>query len=128
MKPQAGALSRRERQIMDAVYTRKAATVAEVLGDLPDPPSYSAIRATMRILEDKGFLRHAESEGRYVYQPTVPREKAARNVLRKFLSAYFDGSLEHAVAALLSVGRDGLEEEDYDHLIAMIQKAREEKK
>jgi BlaI family penicillinase repressor len=126
MKPQGSELSRRERQIMDAVYARKAATVAEVLDDIPDPPSYSAIRATMRILEEKGFLRHAETSGRYVYQPTVPRGQAARSVLRKFLSAYFDGSLENAVASLLSVGRDGMKREDYDRLIAMIEKAREE--
>jgi BlaI family transcriptional regulator, penicillinase repressor len=126
MQKSRDVLSRRERQIMDAVYARKAATVAEVLADLPDPPSYSAVRATMRILEEKGFLKHAEEEGRYMYRPTVPRDKAARSALRSFLSSYFDGSLESAVASLLSVGRDGMKREDYDRLIALIEKAREE--
>jgi BlaI family penicillinase repressor len=120
------ALSRRERQIMDAVYARKTATVADVLSDLPDPPSYSAVRATMRILEEKGFLRHTEEAGKYLFRPTVPRGKAARNALRRFLSSYFDGSLENAVASLLSVGRDGMKREDYDRLIALIEKARED--
>jgi len=119
-------LSRRERQIMEAVYSRRTATVAEVLADLPDPPSYSAVRATMRILEEKGLLRHGEDGGRFIYQPVVPRNKAAQAAIRGFLAAYFDDSLEDAVASLLSVGKGTMKDADYDRLLAMIQKAREE--
>jgi len=121
-------LSRRERQIMDVVYARQGATVAEVLADLPDPPSYSAVRATMRILEKKGRLRHSEEEGRYIYRPTVPRGTAARKAIRKFLAAYFDDSLESAVASLLSVGKGKMTDADYERLLALIQRAREEEK
>jgi BlaI family transcriptional regulator, penicillinase repressor len=128
MKPMQRELSRRERQIMDVVYARRAATVAEVLADIPDPPSYSAVRATMRILEEKGLLRHAEDGGRYVYQPIVPRGKAAQSAIRGFLAAYFDDSLEEAVASLLTVGKGKMKSSDYDRLLAMIQKAREENK
>ncbi len=127
MKTPGGELSRRERQIMDAVYARRSATVAEVRGDIPEPPGYSAVRATMRILEEKGFLRHTEDGGRYVYRPTEPRGRAAQRAIRGFLAAYFDDSLEHAVASLLSVGRGKMKKSDYDRLIALIEKAREEK-
>jgi BlaI family penicillinase repressor len=112
---------------MDAVYARKAATVAEVRADLPDPPSYSAVRATMGILEQKGWLRHSDPGGGYVYQPTVSRGAAARKAIRRFLAAYFDDSLEHAVASLLSVGKGKLTERDYDRLLDLISKAREER-
>jgi BlaI family transcriptional regulator, penicillinase repressor len=126
MKSKQRELSRRERQIMDAIYARRAATVAEVLSDIADPPSYSAVRATMRILEEKGLLRHTEESGRYTYQPTVPRGKAAQNAIRGFLAAYFDDSLEDAVASLLTMGKGTMKGADYDRLLAMIQKAREE--
>jgi BlaI family penicillinase repressor len=112
---------------MDAVYARKAATVAEVRADLPDPPSYSAVRATMGILEQKGWLRHSDPGGRYIYRPTVSRGTAARKAIRRFLVAYFDDSLEHAVASLLSVGKGKLTERDYDRLLDLISKAREER-
>jgi BlaI family transcriptional regulator, penicillinase repressor len=126
MKKSQGEVSRRERQIMDAVYARRAATVAEVRAAIPAPPSYSAVRATMRILEEKGLLRHEESEGRYVYAPTIPRGTAARGAIRGFLASYFDGSLEDAVASLLSVGKGTMKDADYDRLLALIEKAREE--
>ncbi len=128
MKDKLRELSRRERQIMEAVYARKAATVAEVQADIADPPSYSAVRATMRILEGKGWLRHTEESGRYVYQPTIPRSKAAQKAIRRFLSAYFDDSLEHAMASLLNVGKGKMKDADYERLLAMIKKAREEGK
>src|SRR5215207_1353437 len=97
------ALSRRERQIMDVVYRRGAASAAEVLADLPDPPGYSAVRTLLRILEDKGHLRHRDEGGKYVYTPTRPREQAGRSALRRVLSTFFQNSTADAVAALLAV-------------------------
>src|SRR5258706_3922369 len=94
-------LSRRERQIMDIVFARGEATAAEVGAALPDPPSYSAVRALLRILEEKGHLRHREDGPRYVFVPTEPREKASRSALKRVLQTFFDGSLSNAVAALV---------------------------
>jgi BlaI family transcriptional regulator, penicillinase repressor len=128
MQANDNGLSRRERQIMEAVYARGNATVAEVRADIDDPPGYSAVRATMRILEEKGRLRHVERDGRYVYQPIVPRGKAAQKLIKRFLSAYFDDSLEHAIASLLDAGKGKMKDADYDRLLALIQKAREEGK
>ncbi len=119
-------LSRRERQIMDAVYSRKSASVSEVRGAIEDPPGYSAVRATMRILEEKGCLKHVEQDGRFVYSPTIPRERAARKAIRRFLVSYFDGSVEQAVASLLSIRKSALSSAEYDRLLALIQKTREE--
>ncbi len=113
---------------MEVVYARRKATVSEVLSTLADPPSYSAVRATMRILEEKGFLIHEEQGPQYVYRPRIPREKAARDAIRRFLSAYFDDSLENAVASLLSATRHKMKDADYEHLLEMIRKAREEGK
>jgi len=96
-------LTRRERQIMDVIYARGRATVAEVLEGIADPPSYSSVRALLRLLEEKGQLRHEEAGPRYVYIPTVPREKARRSALRNVLTTFFDGSTEDAVAALLDL-------------------------
>ena len=117
-------LSRREREIMEAVYAGQGATVAAVRAALAEPPSYSAVRATMRILEQKGWLRHTEEGGRYVYVPTVSRTNAARTALRGFLSSYFDDSLEHAVASLLAARKGKMKDADYQRLLAMIEKAR----
>lgn len=125
MNSKEQGLSRRETQIMEAVYARGKATVADVRASIPDPPSYSAVRATMAILEGKGWLRHDESEGRYVYEPTMPRGKAAQKAIRRFLTTYFDDSLENAVASLLSFGKDRLTDEDYARLLELIQNARE---
>ncbi len=111
---------------MDVVYARRSATVTEVRASLADPPSYSAVRATMRILEQKGFLRHEESGPSYRYRPTVRRGKAAQTAVRRFLDAYFDGSLEHAMASLLSVGKGRLTDADYERLLALIRRARSE--
>ena len=96
-------LSRRERQLMDVIYRRGAATVAEVLEELPDPPSYSAIRALLRILEEKGHLVHREDGPRYVYEPTLPIDEARRSAARHLLETFFGDSVEGAVAALLDV-------------------------
>ena len=94
-------LSRRERQIVDILYTHGRATAAEVQSSLPDPPSYSAVRAMLRILEDKGHVRHEQDGPRYVYVPTIARENAKRSALRHVLQTFFDGSAEQAISALL---------------------------
>jgi predicted transcriptional regulator len=127
MKKDPGTtLSRRERQIMDILYRRGRASVAEVLEELPDPPSYSAVRAMLRVLEEKGHVRHEEQALRYVFSPTVPREKAKRAALRRLLDTFFNGSAERAVAALLDGSAAQLSAEELDRLARLIEKARKE--
>lgn len=119
-------LSRRERQIMDIVYRRGRATVAEVLEDLPDPPGYSAVRAMLRVLEEKEHLEHEQDGPRYVYRATVPVEKARRSALRRLMQTFFDDSLEEAVATLFDVSSSNLSDEELERLAEMIEQAREE--
>ena len=120
-------LSRRERQIMEIVYAMGEATVNDVLSRLSDPPGYSAVRATMRILEHKNRLHHVEKGPRYVYAPVVPKERAARDAIKGFLGAYFEGSLENAIASLLSMKKRSLTDEEYQRIVELIRKAREGK-
>ncbi len=119
-------LSRRERQIMDIIYQRGQATAAEVLGGLPDPPSYSAVRAMLRLLEEKGYLIHEQDGQRYIFKPTLAREKARKSALKQMLRTFFDGSTEEAVAALLDLSRSKLSGEELDRLSRMIERARKE--
>jgi BlaI family penicillinase repressor len=119
-------LSRRERQIMDVLYRLGRATAAEILAAFPDPPSYSAIRAMLRILEEKKHIVHEEKDLRYVFMPVVSRDKARRSALRHMLDTFFDGSPEQAVATLLDVSARNLSEEELDRLAALIQKAKQE--
>ena len=119
-------LSRRERQIMEIIYQQGQATAAEVLGRLPDPPGYSAVRATLRLLEEKGYLRHDQDGPRYVYLPTLAREKARRSALRQMLQTFFDGSTEAAVAALLDLSRPKLSAPELERLSRMIDEAKKE--
>lgn len=119
-------LSRRERQIMDIIYRRSRATVAEVRADLPDPPSYSAVRALLRVLEEKGHLTHEQDGPRYIYQPTVPRDEARESALERLLRTFFDGSTEKAVAALLDMSTDDLSEAELERLARLIEEARKE--
>lgn len=119
-------LTRRERQIMDVVYRRGRATVAEVAAEMPDPPSYSAVRAMMRLLEEKGQLRHEEDGPRYVYGPTVPRDTARRSALTNLVRTFFDGSTEQAVAALLDLEDRELGPAQLDRLAALIEQAKRE--
>src|SRR5436853_53102 len=119
-------LSRRERQIMDVIYRRGEATVAEVLADLPDPPSYPAVRALLRVLEEKGHLRHEERGPRYTFLPTVPREEARQSALRQLLQTFFEGSTEQAMAALLQSADRRLSEKELDRLAKLIRQARKE--
>ena len=120
------ALSRRERQIMEIIYREGEATAAEVLDELPDAPSYSAVRALLRILEDKGHLRHRQDGPRYVFSPTVPRERARVSALKQMLQTFFDDSTEQAVAALLDMSSSGLSDEELNRLSQMIEQARKE--
>ena len=123
-QPQLNQLSRRERQIMEIIYRRGRATAAEVLEDLPDPPSYSAVRAMLRILEDKGHVRHEQDGPRYIYLPTVARESAKRSAMRHMLQTFFDGSAEQAISALLDDSSSKLSDEELDRLAGMIDRAR----
>jgi len=119
-------LSRREREIMDVIYRSGRATAAEVLDQLADPPSYSTVRALLRVLEDKGHLRHEEDGPRYVFLPTVPRERALQSALRQLLHTFFDGSTEQAVAALLDLSSTRLSDAELERLSQLIADARKE--
>jgi predicted transcriptional regulator len=119
-------LSRRERQIMDAIYRRGQATVAEVLEDMPDPPSYSAVRAMLRVLEEKGHLQHVQQGPRYVFLPTVPRDQARRSALQQLVRTFFDGSTEQTVAALLDLSDSKLSDAELKRLSRLIDQARKE--
>ena len=119
-------LARRERQIMEIVYRLGQATAADVLAAMPDPPSYSAVRAHLRILEDKGHLRHDQVGTRYVFQPTVARHRARRSALKQVVQTFFEGSAEQAVAALLDMSHSKLSEDDLDRLSGLIDRARKE--
>jgi BlaI family penicillinase repressor len=119
-------LSRRERQIMDIIYALQEATVNQVLERLPSPPSYSAVRALLRVLEQKGHLVHRQDGPRYIYAPTWPRDRARRSALKHLLQTFFDDSTEDVVAALLDISEDNLTAEDYSRLMELIQKARKE--
>ena len=119
-------LSRRERQIMEIIYENVSATAAEVLERIPDPPSYSAVRAMLRILEEKGHLRHEQQGPRYVFMPTIPREEARESALKRIVRTFFDGSAEGAMAALLDLNDDQLDEEALERLANRIKNARGE--
>jgi BlaI family penicillinase repressor len=119
-------LSRRERQIMDVLHGRGHATAAEVLAALPDPPSYSAVRALLRILEEKGHLKHRNEGARYVYLPRVSRQTASRSSLKRVVSTFFAGSVAQAMAALLETADTELDEAELQKLLQMIEEARKE--
>lgn len=117
-------LSRRERQIMDIVYRHGEATAAEILADLPDPPSYSAIRALLRILVDKEHLQHRADGPRYVYSPTLSRQTARARALAQVVTTFFDGSALKAASALLGSSQRKLTKSELDELSALIDAAR----
>ena len=111
---------------MDVIYRSGRATAAEVLDQLADPPSYSAVRALLRVLEDKGHIRHEEDGPRYVFLPTVPVERARQSALRQILHTFFDGSTEQAVAALLDLSSTRMSDDELDRLSQMIADAKKE--
>lgn len=117
-------LSRRERQILDILYQQGQATAADVQHALPEPPSYSAVRALLRILEDKGHVRHQQDGPRYVYVPTLARDNAKRSALRHVLRTFFDGSAEQAISALLDETSTKLSPAELDRLARLIEDAR----
>jgi BlaI family penicillinase repressor len=118
------ALSRRERQVMDILYRRSEATVAEVMADLPDPPTYSAVRSILRILMEKGMISHREDGPRYVYLPTVNTDRAADDAMKHVIRTFFDGSAQQAVAAVLRMSDAKLTDEEIATLSERIARAR----
>lgn len=119
-------LSRRERQIMDALYTLGEATVGEVMDHIPDPPSYSAVRATLRVLEEKNHVKHKQDGPRYLYLPTVPRDKARSHALKHLVGTFFGGSVEQAVMALLSMPETKMSDDQLEKLAEQVRQAEEE--
>ena len=120
------SLSRRERQIMDIVYEMKEATAQQIMERLPSPPSYSAVRALVRVLEQKGHLVHRQDGPRYIYVPRLAKDKARRSALAHLKQTFFDGSTTDVVAALLDLPEEDLSEDDYLKLTELIDKARKE--
>ena len=118
------SVSRRERQILDILYERGRSTAAEVHERLPDAPSYSSVRTLLRILEEKGHVRHEQEGPRYVFIPKVPRDKAKQSALKRLISTFFDGSAEQAAAALLDGSVTKLDEAELDRLAKLIEDAR----
>lgn len=125
-KPKWNALTRRERQIMDVLYRLERASVAEVLTQLDGKPNYSTVRAQLRVLEEKGHVRHEEDGLRYVYVPSVPRAVARRSAFRNLVETFFEGSTEKAVAALLGGEVSSISSEELDRLASLITKSQKE--
>jgi predicted transcriptional regulator len=125
-KPKRRALARRERQIMDVLYRLERATVGQVLAALRDQPNYSTVRAQLRVLEEKGHIRHEEHGLRYVYFPAVPRAVARRSALRHLVETFFDGSAEKVIAALLGGEVSRISPEEMDRLARLIAKGGKE--
>jgi predicted transcriptional regulator len=128
MKPSStpDPLTRREREIMDILHRRGRASAHDVLAELADPPSYSAVRTFLRLLEERGHVRHEQDGARYVYTPTVARRDAQRSALAHLVDTFFDGSVESAVATLVDASRPKLSREELDRIAALIAKAKKE--
>ena len=126
--PDNVTLSRRERQIMDILYRLGSGTAAEVQQNLQEAPSYSAVRALLRILEEKGHLKHAYDGPRYVYAPVVSRPVAQKSALKQMVKTFFDGSTSNAVAALLDMSGGDLSETELNRLAKMVEQAKREGK
>jgi predicted transcriptional regulator len=122
--PLHATLSRRERQIMDILFRRGRATAAEVMDDLPGDPSYSTVRTQLRVLEEKGHVRHDDDGVRFVYMPAVARHAARKSALRHVVETFFDGSAEQAVAALLGGEGSRLTPEQLDRIAALLARTR----
>src|SRR6266850_6013210 len=123
-KPNHSSLTRRERQIMDILYRRGRAAAGEVMEDLPDEPSYSTVRAQLRVLEDKGHVRHEEQGLRYVYIPTVPRHEVRQSALKHLVDTFFEGSTQKVVAALLGAEGTRVSQEELERIAELVEKAR----
>ncbi|HEX7085389.1 MAG TPA: BlaI/MecI/CopY family transcriptional regulator [Vicinamibacterales bacterium] len=125
-RPVHAALTRRERQIMDVLYRLGRATAGEILERLPDTPSYSTVRTQLRVLEEKGHVRHEEQGLRYVYVPTVPRHAARRSALKHLVDTFFDGSSAKVVAALLGGEASRLSDEELERIAQLVENARKD--
>src|SRR5436190_2220877 len=122
-RPALEELGRRERQIMDIIHRQSRATAADVLGELPDPPSYSAVRGMLRLLEEKGFVRHEWDGPRYVYLPTADPELVRRSAMQHLLRTFFSNSMESAVAAMLGVAEKPPSDEELKRMAKLIEQA-----
>jgi predicted transcriptional regulator len=120
------SLTRREREIMDILHRKGRATAHDVLDEMSDPPSYSAVRALLRLLEDRGHVKHVEEDQRYVYRPTVGRSDARKSALAHMVETFFSGSVEHAIAALVDSSKTKLSREELDRLAGIIARAKKE--
>ena len=127
-KPHRPGLSRREREIMDILYKTGRATAADVMNALAGEPHDSTVRTQLRVLENKGYVRHEEENLRYVYVPAVAQEEVGRSALRQFIDAFYDGSMENVVDALLGLEGSRLSQKKLDRIAAMVEKARKEAK
>ncbi len=119
-------LSKRERQVMETVYKKKQVSAKDVWNEIPDIPSYSAVRSVLNILEEKGFLQHSRQGKKYIYSPTISTKKASNSALKQLLTTYFDNSLEKAVTTMLEMHSTNLTDKDYKRLSSIIDRAREE--
>ncbi len=125
-RPDLGDLGRRERQIVEALYRLQRATVRDVLAELPDPPSYSTVRAMLTKLEEKGYARHEQDGPRYVYLPVVPAERARRTALRHLVDTFFEGSAERAALALIKLSDMQISDEALERLAELARRAEQE--
>ena len=126
--PESSTMSRRERQLMEMIYAAGRGTAAELQAAMPNAPTYSTVRALLRILEEKGHLTHHQEGQRYVYVPTQPRQQAARSSLRQVINTFFGGSVEQAVATLMEAQDLKMSPEELDRLSILIERARQEEK
>ena len=120
------SLSRREREMMDIIYRAGKATASEVMEAMADPPSYSAVRATLRVLEHKRLLRHEDDGTRYVYRPTLNRDKARQSALDHLLATFFEGSVANVVATLIERSGEELTDDDLDRIARLIEQTKKE--
>ncbi|HWD27815.1 MAG TPA: BlaI/MecI/CopY family transcriptional regulator [Rhizomicrobium sp.] len=121
-----GSFSRREREIMEALYKLGKATTAQILEQIPDPPTYTAIRTQLSILEKKGHVRHTSDGTRYIYEPLVGREQMGRRAIDTLLTTFFDNSVERAVAALITRKDSEISNDELERLQTLIEKAKKE--
>lgn len=126
--PSSSQLSRRERQIMDIVYELGEASAKDIQAHLPNPPGYSAIRATMNKLEKKGFLAHRERDLKYIYYPLIDHQEARESALQRLLKTFFDGSASQAMSTLLDLNKDSVTEKELDELNRLLESAMQDKK
>jgi predicted transcriptional regulator len=126
MKKPPDPLTRREREIMDILHRRGRATAHEVLAELAEPPSYSAVRTVLRQLEERGHVRHEQDGPRYVYTPTVARREAQRSAIAHLVDTFFDGSVEDAVATLVEASKPKLSQQELARIATLIAKAKKE--